>query len=249
MERWLKHANGSHAKRWGQFASETSAPGGSGRTAFETDFSRFDHTHPGVVPQRRLLTCPECGVPVRVDRIKKHLARVHYARLATQATGATARGFSASGRKILFLKLKWPDWGEFAPFDPGCNGGIVLRRNKTHVLAVFPYRDGSSEYIWFERPQQHKTRFWDTVYNAPVEQLRSSFGERLQIWQRISSKWHFVCTKAQTMRPPSAKRVNSELLARFASPPLRTRKLPKNHNSRSEPRLFVQGGLPGLGKR
>jgi hypothetical protein len=61
----------------------------------------------------------------------------------------------------------------------------VLRRNATHILAVFPNRDGSIEYIWFERPEKHSRVFWDTIYNVPVRQFASTSEFDTPVWPTL----------------------------------------------------------------
>ena len=154
---------------------------------------------------------------------------------------------------MLFIKLKYPDGGEFSSFYPDAFVGIVLRRNTTHLLVFFPYQDESlNEYIWFERPRRRSRTFWDTIYSTHVEQVTSSHKERLQTWRRIRGKWDEVRAKGDRFPPPARSSVNTRLMSRFAVPPpvpAEKRKPPKARISSSRPRLFVQGGLPELGKR
>ena len=129
----------------------------------------------------------------------------------------------------------------------------MLRRNATHILAVFPNRDGSIEYIWFERPEKHSRVFWDTIYNVPVRQFASTSKERRRIWNRLRRRWNEIRMKSSHLvSPPARSTVDAELVSKFAvppPPPIWERKPPKARHSSREQRIFVQGGLPELGKR
>ena len=96
---------------------------------------------------------------------------------------------------MRFVKFEWPDWGEYSSFDPGAYVGIVIKRNRTHLLAVFPYRNGDRNFIWFERAKAFG-KFRDIIYNIHVRQLPSTYKERLRTWNQISALWTEARAKA-----------------------------------------------------
>lgn len=257
MAEWQRHESGKHAANWALAhgsQGNTSAiqlPEILGMPAIAAGISA-PRAREATGPVRRgLVTCPNCGVRVREDRVQRHIARVHADR--PDLVRIPTHEWRAHAGRILFVKFEWPDWGEPTSFESGCCMGIVLRRNATHILAVFPYRDGRIEYIWFERPEKHPRVFWDTIYNVAVRQRASTNKERRHVWTRLRKRWDEIRMKgSHLLSPPARSKVNARLLSRFAvppPPPIWERKPPKPRHSSRERRIFVQGGLPGLGKR
>ncbi len=170
MTKWLQHANGRHAAKWapnhGRQCEASTTPFVSCLLPPVTaagSSSASSTVETGPVP-RALVTCPKCGVSVRKDRVQKHITEVHKNRPALN--DSPVRELLIRNGRILFVKFKWPDRGESI--------GVVLCRIATHILAAFPHRTDSIEYIWLERPKDHSRVFWDTLYNAPVAQLAST---------------------------------------------------------------------------
>jgi hypothetical protein len=205
-----------------------------------------------MVTVKSFTTCPNCGVRIRADRIRRHIAKLHAVNANRRdLPDPAADGLLVDRTRVLFVRFQWPDWGDSSSFEPGTHMGIVLQKTRTHILVGFPCHDRPLEYIWFERPVNHSKDFWDTIYNVDVRQLSSTTEERLKTWAQVKEVWSRVRLQSQRLKPPPSSKVDRELLSRFAATPpsIRKRKPPKQSHRTSKPRLFVPGGLPGLGKR
>jgi hypothetical protein len=256
LAEWLKHAGGRHAARWAMIHGvQLKTPPPSISRTLRRPAGSAEKSVP-VSPaeagpvERRLVTCPCCGAPLRADRVQGHIAKLHVNELAMSKTSAAESLVHA--RRILFVKFRWPGWGLSRSFRTRCCIGIALRRTEIHLLAAFPNRNGEVDYIWFERPKGRSRVFWDTIYTAPVKQLASTNKERLRTWNRLRESWDEICTRSYTGTPPVESGVDTALLLRFAvppPPPAETRKPHKERLASRKPRMFVQGGIPGLGRR
>lgn len=153
--------------------------------------------------------------------------------------------------KILFTSATYPDRGEFTNYDPGAFTHAVLPYNKHWVKLLLPGANKIDEWVWAYR-RRSGGLWYDATFSVAIHLSHTTLKDRIDCYEEMPINcWHKELARLQRIGPPP-NFSSPHNVQQFALPPMKFKKLSgrsKPSRTKKSLKMFVQGGLPGLGKR